>query len=95
MYASVIDIQLKPGTTSQATDITLGAMDDIRALDGLKQIISIDRGNDRGLVIAIYESQAAQEAATPRAQEVLALLGDLYAAPPERQGCEVLVNESF
>ena len=94
MYASVIDIQLKPGTTSQATEITLGAMDDIRAFDGLKQIISIDRGNDRGLVIA-NESQAAQEAAAPRAQAVLGLLGDLYAAPPERQGCEVLVNESF
>jgi hypothetical protein len=95
MYASIIDIQLKPGTTSQATDITLGAMDEIRAIDGVKQIISIDRGNDQGLVIAIYESQATQEAATPRAQEILGRLGDLYAAPPERQGGEVLVNESF
>jgi len=95
MYASIIDIQLKPGTTSQATDITLGAMDDIRAVDGIKQIISIDRGSDRGLVIAIYESQAAQEAATPKAQKILGRLGDLYAATPERQGCEVLVNETF
>jgi len=95
MYASIIDIQLKPGTTSQATDITLDAMDDIRAIDGIKQFISIDRGNDRGIVIAIYESQAAQEAATPKAQEVLGLLGDLFAAPPERQGCELLVNEIF
>ena len=95
MYASVIEFHLKPGTTSQATAITLGAMDDIRAIDGIKQIISIDKGGDHGLVIAIYESQAAQEAAGPKAQEILSLIGDLYEAQPERQGCEVLVNESF
>jgi hypothetical protein len=95
MYASIIDIQLKPGTTSQATEIILGTVDDIGAVDGIKQVISIDRGGDRGLVIAIYESQAAQEAATPKAQEILGRLGDLYAAPPDRQGCEVLVNETF
>ena len=63
--------------------------------DGIKQILSIDRGGDNGLVIAVYESQAAQEAAGPKAQEILSLLADLLEAQPERQGCEVLVNESF
>ena len=95
MYASVLEIQFKPGTTSQATEITLGAMDEIRALDGIKQMLTIDTGDDTGLAIAIYESQAAQEAAGPKAREVLSLLADVLAAQPQRKGCEVLVNESF
>ena len=32
MYASVLEFDLKPGMTSQATAITLGAMDDVRAI---------------------------------------------------------------
>jgi len=58
-------------------------------------LISIDTGNDTGLLIATYESQAAQEAAGPKAREVLSLLADFLAVQPERKACEVLVNETF
>jgi len=40
---------------------------EMKDIPGIKQIIAIDKGNDQGLVIAIYESQAAQEAAAPKA----------------------------
>ncbi len=95
MFASVIDVQLKPGTLDEAMDITRAALPEMREIPGLKQIISIDKGSDQGLVIAIYESQAAQEAAAPKAQEVLGRIAGLAAAPPQRLGCEVLINEQF
>ncbi len=95
MFASVIDVQLKPGTLDEAMDITRAALPEMREIPGLKQIISIDKGNDQGLVIAIYESQAAQEAAAPKAQEVLGRIAGLAAAPPQRLGCEVLINEQL
>ena len=95
MYASVLQVKFKPGTMSQAVETTVGAMDQVRAIDGIKQLISIDTGNDTGLLIATYESQAAQEAAGPKAREVLSLLADFLAVQPERKACEVLVNETF
>ncbi len=95
MFASVIEIQLKPGTLDEAVDITRAALPEMREVPGLKQLISIDKCNDQGLVIAIYESQAAQEAATPKAQEILGRIAGLAAAPPQRMGCEVNINEQF
>ncbi len=93
MFASLIEIPRKPGALDEAMDITRAAVPELREISGLKQIISIDKGNDQSLVIAIYESQAAQEAAAPKAQEVLGRLSDLVAAPPKRLGCEVNINE--
>ena len=95
MFASVIDVQLKPGTFDEAMDITRAALPDMREIPGIKQIISIDKGNDHGLVVAIYESQAAQEAAAPKAQEILGRIAGLAAAAPQRLGCEVNINEHF
>ncbi len=95
MFASVIEIQLKPGTLDEAVDITRAALPEMREIPGIKQLISIDKGNDLGLVIAIYESQAAQEAATSKAQEILSRIAGLAAALPQRLGCEVNINEQF
>ena len=95
MFASVIDVQLKQGTFDEAMDITRAALPEMKEIPGLTQIISIDKGNDQGLVIAIYESKAAQEAATPKAQEVLGRIAGLAAGAPVRMGCEVNINEKF
>lgn len=95
MFASVIEVQLKPGTLDEAMDITRAALPEMRELPGLKQLISIDKGNDQGLVVAIYESQAAQESAAPKAQEILGRIAALATAPPQRMGCEVTIYEQF
>ena len=95
MFASVIEVQLKAGTFDEAMAITRAALPDMKDIPGIKQIISIDKGNDQGLVVAIYESQAAQEAAAPKAQEILGRIAGLAAAPPQRLGCEVNINEQF
>lgn len=95
MFASVIEVQLKPGTFNEAMDITRAALPEMKEIPGLTQIISIDKGNDQGLVIAIYESQGAQEAATPKAPEVLGRIAGLAAGAPVRAGCDVTINEIF
>ena len=95
MFASVIDVQLKPGTFDEAMAITRAAIPEMKDIPGIRQIISIDKGNDHGLVLAIYESKAAQEAAAPKAQEILGRIAGLAAAAPQRLGCEVNINEMF
>ena len=95
MYTSFIEFQLKPGKMAEATEIAGAMRSDLEQLDGLKQFIIIDKGDDAGLVLAMYESQAQQEAAGPKARELLGRLADLYAAAPERKGCEVTINQTF
>ena len=96
MFASVLEIQLKPGTLDEAVNIARAALPGMREIPGLKQFIVIDKCNDQGLVIAIYESQAAQEAAAPKAKEIIGRIAGLaVAAPPQRMGCEVNINEQF
>ena len=62
---------------------------------GCKQFILVDRGNDSFTVIAIYESQAKQEEATPKAQELLGTLAEMMKTPPERKGAEIIINEVY
>ena len=42
MFASVIEVQLKPGTFNEAMDITRAALPEMKEIPGLTQIISID-----------------------------------------------------
>ena len=79
----------------EAMEITEGMMPDLAQLDGLRQFIVVDKGNDAGLVLAIYDSQAQQQAATPKAQELLGRLAAICAAAPERKGGEVTFNETY
>ena len=95
MYASVVEIQLKPGKMDEATEIARAMRPDLEQLNGLKQFVVIDHCHDKLLAVVIYEGKADQEAATPKAQEIIGRLAELVAGPPERMGCEVIVNEVF
>ena len=55
----------------------------------------MDKGDDAGLVLTIYDSQAQQEAATSKAQVLLGRLAGIVAAAPERKGGEVVFNETY
>ena len=95
MYASVIEFQFKPGMTEAAIEHVLGLRSRLGQIDGLNQIITIDRGDDRATGVVIYDSEAQREAAAPQAQEVLAGMAEFLAAPPDRQGFEISLNEKF
>ena len=91
MYASYINIKLKPGKISEMKAITEEIETEIRNI-GFKQFLVIDQGDNNILIMAIYESAAEQEAATPKAQAALGKYANLVAEAPIRKQVEVLFN---
>ena len=94
MYASYIEMQLKPGTMADAMEMTRQMEADLGQM-GMKQFIIVDRGNDSSTLVALYDSAEDQEAAGPKAAELLGRLADLMAAPPDRKQVEVPLNFIF
>ena len=94
MYCSVIDIEIQPGRFEQAKAQANAMIPEYHEL-GCKQFILVDKGNDSFTVIAIYESQAKQAEATPKAQELLGRLAEMMKTPPERKGAEIIINQVY
>ena len=94
MYTSIVEIQFQPGKMDEAMKMTEALKPDLEQL-GCRQFIVVDKGNDASLVLAIYDSQTQQEAATSKAQEIIGRLAPLCAAVPERKGGEVRFNENY
>ena len=94
MYASYIEMQLKPGTMADAMEMTR-QMEAVLGEMGMKQFIIVDRGNDSSTLVALYDTAEDQEAAGPKAAELLGRLADLMAAPPDRKQVEVPINFIF
>ncbi|MDC0191256.1 hypothetical protein OAJ77_08530 [Rhodospirillales bacterium] len=47
------------------------------------------------MLLAFYDTAEAQEAATPKAGEVMSKIGHLFATPPERTQMEVPINHTY
>ena len=94
MYASYIEMQLKPGTMAEAIEMTKQMEADLGQM-GMKQFIIVDRGNDSSTLVALYDSAEDQEAAGPKAAELLGHLAVFMAAPPERKQVDVPINFIF
>ena len=94
MYASYIEMQLKPGKMVEAIQMTKQMEADLGQM-GMKQFIIVDRGNDSSTLVALYDTAEDQEAAGPKAVELLGRLEDLMAAPPDRTQVEVPINFIF
>ena len=94
MYASYIEMQLKPGTMADAIEMAKQMEADLGQM-GMKQFIIVDRGNDSSTLVALYDTAQAYYAAGPKAAELLGRLADLMAAPPDRKQVEVPINFIF
>ena len=94
MYASYIEMQLKPGKMVEAIEMAKQMEADLGQM-GMKQFIIVDRGNDSSTLVALYDTAEDQEAAGPKAAELLGRLADLMAAPPDRKQVEVPINFIF
>ena len=94
MYASYIEVQFKPGKTAEAMEMARQMKSELGQM-GMKQFIVADKGDDSSTLIALYDTAEDQEAAGPKAAELLGRLADLFAAPPERKQVEVPINFSF
>jgi hypothetical protein len=95
MYATIIEMNYKPGSTEEATALALAMRPDLAGIDGIKQFLIVDKGDDTSLLVAMYDTEAQREAAGPKGQELLGRVAHLFAEAPERLGGPVLVNEIF
>ena len=95
MYASYIEMQLKPGKMAEAVEMIERVESELQFVDGLKQFIVVDRGNDSSTVLALYDTAEDQEAAGPKLAEIVSRLKDIIAAPPDRKKVEVRINFIF
>ena len=94
MYASYIEVQFKPGKTAEVMEMARQMKSELGQM-GMKQFIVADKGDDSSTLLALYDTAEDQEAAGPKAAELLGRLADLFAAPPERKQVEVPINFSF
>ena len=95
MYASYIEMQLKPGKMAEAMEMMKQLEAELGRIDGLKQFIIVDRGNDSSTVLALYNTAEDQEAAGPKSAEIVSRFMDVIAAPPDRKQVEVPINFRF
>ena len=94
MFASMIKIQIKSGKMDEAIKRFDDRKVEIEQL-GCKQAMLIDKGNDQAIVLATYETEEAQEAATPLATKILRGLGILYAKMPDRVVANLPIHWNF
>ena len=95
MYASHVEVQIQSGKTAEAIQRVKDMTADIGTIPNIKRFMLIDKGNDKALFIAFYNTAEEQEGATPKAQEIIGRLADLAAAPPERVQVEVAIDHTY
>ena len=95
MYASYVEAKMKSGTSKKAIEMAKNMISDVGEIPNVKKFILIDKGNDNILLLAFYDTAEDQEAAGPKAAELLGRLADFMAAPPERKQGEVPINFIF
>ena len=96
MYATIIDVTFKPEKRDEGIALTDELIAEMgNKVEGLRSFIALDRGNNKGTAIALYESKEAWEAAAPVAQEIMARLAPFLAEMPERVGAEVTNAHRF
>ena len=73
-------------------DELVATLDDIRAeikaIEGLVDVYSVWRADGHGCTVAIYQTQAAAEAATAQVQGIWAKVADVLVSPPDPQTYE-------
>ena len=87
-------MQIKPGNMAEAIKMTKQMEADL-GLMGIKQFIIVDKGDDSSTLVALYDTAEDQEAAGPKAAELLGRLAVFMAGPPERKQVEVPINFIF
>lgn len=87
MYARVSRYKMKPESFADAQRRVEAMRPQIAALPGLRAWQNVGRESDAsGVVFAIYDDQAAAEAAQPAANEIWAHFSDDLAGPPDTEG---------
>jgi heme-degrading monooxygenase HmoA len=96
MYARIITSQLKSGSIDEVTNIWRDSIaSQLKHSKGFKGgYMTGDRQTSKGVVITLWETEADATAvdSSGQYQQILGLLSDHLAAPPQREQFEVLVE---
>ena len=95
MYASHVEVQVQSGKMAEAIQRSKDLINEVNEIPNIRRFMVLDKGNDKALFLAFYDTAEDQVAATPKAREVIGLLADLAAAPPERVQAEVAIDHSY
>ena len=95
MYASHVEVQVQSGKMAEAIQRSKDLINEVNQIPNIRRFMVLDKGDDKALFIAFYDTADDQVAATPKAQEVIGLLADLAAAPPERIQVEVAIDHTY
>ena len=95
MYASIIELHFKQNLMQEALNFAVSLRPTMEQIDGLNQLLAIDRGDDRATIIVVYDSKDKRDAAAENAKEVLAAMAQFLCQPPERHGYEITINEKY
>lgn len=86
MYARVTTYQCDPARLDEMGDRIEELKAQVKAVAGLVAVYTAWRDDGNGVTTAIYESQAAAEAAVPQVQAIWADLADFLTGPPNAEG---------
>ena len=93
MYARVSTYKMKVEAFDEAQAMIQEIGPQIAALPGLRDFKNVGRGSDgSGVVIAIYDDQAAAEAAAAAAGEIWAQFANHLVSPPEIEGYDMVID---
>ena len=85
MFARVTRFQCDPSRLDDLTAKLDHVKAQVQAISGVVGVYSAWRADGDGVTMAIYESQAAAEAAGPQVQGIWAGLADLLLGPPSAE----------
>jgi quinol monooxygenase YgiN len=92
MYARITTYQCDPARLDDLTAKLDEIKVQVKAISGVVEVYSAWSADGNGVTAAIYESQAAAEAATPHVQAIWAGLADLLVGVPNAEAYENVVH---
>lgn len=93
MYARVSRYQMKSGSFEEAQRMVESMRPQIKAIPGIRDWLNVGRADDgKGVVIALYDSKEAAEAALEAAGTIWAQFADHLAEQPEIEGYDVVMD---
>ncbi len=94
MYARITTYRCDPSRLDDLTDKLDEIKVQVKAISGVVDVYSAWRADGNGVTAAIYESQAAAEAAASQAQAIWANLADLLMGAPNTETYENVAHLS-
>ena len=86
MSYRITEISFDPSKKDELFAYVDTQREQIKAVNGLQLVHVIDIDEGKSVIIARYDSEENAVAATEKVQEILAGMGQLMTAPPNRKG---------